>query len=202
MPKLTRFKSVARPIIASLKAREQHYIQQAGHHSKLSASMKSEAIKYFRLNNDALAISSGMAAIREMEQAKRYLLIITQINTVLDQINQLWAQHDAVSNSSTTAGELKQLSSVQTQEMKTIHDEDGKEIVGIPDRIQTSNQITEEFVELVQDMDTTINNIEIKPTESMITEPKDILAAIQGWDIGEKDVTDNVSQKLDDLYKD
>lgn len=173
--KRSRFKSIAEPALKDLHKRKTFVLNEGQKYSNWSVQQKREAVTYYSENNNFAAEAKAIEALRNEKMAQRYMKILKIIDAKINQVEQLWAQHDLVDNAGASAQQLERIGLVQRDEL------DGtEEFPSIDDRINAVNKTEKDFTKLVEEMDQEIQKVQIEN----IQEDVDVFRQIQTWNLG------------------
>lgn len=183
----SRFKSIAEPALKDLHTRKLFVLNEGQKYSDLSSKQKIEAVKYYTQNNNFAAEARGIEALRNEKMAQRYMTILKIIDAKINQVEQLWAQHDLVDNAGASAQQLEKIGVVQRDEMAGTD-----EFLSIDARIEAVNKTERDFSKIVEEMDQEIQKVQVEN----IQDEKDVFRQIQEWNLGKfepkiKDMTPN-----------
>lgn len=174
----SRFKSIAEPALKDLHKRKLFVLNEGQKYSDWSVQQKKEAVSYYSQNNNFAAEAKAIEALRNDKMAQRYMKILKIIDAKINQVEQLWAQHDLVDNAGASAQQLEKIGLVQRDEL------DGTdEFPSVDARIDAVNKTEKDFTKLVEEMDEEIQKVQIENIQDDV----DVFRQIQTWNLGKYD---------------
>ena len=173
----SRFRTRAMPVMDGLQTKIDFYANEARNYEVTATGYRKEAVQFHNKDNTAFAHTRAIQALSAQVAAERYLNIVRLLNNMLERIRTMWIQHDAVEDFSTNSAKLEELGVVQKREM-----EGDEELVSLPSRIATANELHQNFETLVSQMHTEVAKMEGMGTAEEKS-PDDIDQWIQRWKI-------------------